>query len=74
MSSFVLLPQRIFLKKVITNSEIVLRLGPSTPHVSRIWPDMDPVHNPTPLSRLEKIEVVLQQQRQMMSAGTVEAR
>ena len=35
---------------------------------------MNPAHNPTPLSRLETIEGVLQQHEAMMTASAAEAR
>ncbi len=52
----------------------MLHLDPILIRDSTVWPVMDPAHNPSPLSRLEAIEGVLQQHETMMSAAALEAR
>lgn len=51
----------------------MLYLGPFSARDSTIWPEMDPVHSPLPVSRLWKIEKVLQHHEALMASAVAEA-
>lgn len=52
---------------------MVLYLGPFSARDSTIWPEIDPVHSPLPVSRLWKIEEVLQHHKALMASAAAEA-
>lgn len=51
-----------------------MHLGSLYTFYSTIWLAMDPAHNPTPLSRLETNDGVLQLHKTVMTVSTAEAR
>ncbi|XP_029683863.1 uncharacterized protein [Takifugu rubripes] len=60
--------------KAVFNRTLVSLLGSRLVPDSTIWPSINPVHNPSPLDRLERIEGILQQHEEAVASSAAETR